>query len=125
MIASKDNYMIEQNVACAKAYYHAINDKKILEIEKYLDSNIQLIGPMSSLTGKEVMLDALREYMKSLTSLTICAAFGSSDQVVIIYDVECPAPVGIVRAASFMMFKDNLISRIELLYDPRPFFVKN
>ncbi|KJV58176.1 hypothetical protein RFEPED_0551 [Rickettsia felis str. Pedreira] len=36
-------------------------------------------------------------------------------------DFDCPEPIGIFRGASLLSFNENLISRIELFYDARPF----
>ena len=37
------------------------------------------------------------------------------------YDFMFPEPIGKLRAAVLMEFKDQLISKIELFYDGRPF----
>lgn len=35
------------------------------------------------------------------------------------FDINFPAPIGVVRSAVLMSFKDNLIHRNEMFYDPR------
>jgi hypothetical protein len=37
------------------------------------------------------------------------------------YEADFGDPYGIVRSAALITCKDNLIARIELFFDPRPF----
>jgi hypothetical protein len=37
------------------------------------------------------------------------------------YDLDCLAPIGVLRVAALIKFEDDLISRIELFFDARPF----
>jgi hypothetical protein len=117
----KVSFMPEQNVITAKAYYQAINHRNVAEAEKYLNTNVLYIGPLGETTGKEAVVDAIKEFITIFKSLTIRAACGSGDQVMLAYDLDCPAPIGIIRTAVLMTFKDNLISRVELFFDARPF----
>jgi hypothetical protein len=43
---------------------------------------------------------------------------------VIVYDLECQPPVNVFSAVALLTFKNNLISKIELFYDARPFNIK-
>ena len=49
---------------------------------------------------------------------------GSDDKVMLVIDLDCPAPIGLFRAAALMAFEDNLIIRNELFYDARPLMNK-
>ena len=112
--------MVQNNIISAQAYYQTMNNKNLSGMAKHLHPDAQLIGPMSETRGKEAILDAAKGFMASFKTLTIRTAFGSDNQVVLIYNLECPAPIGIIRAAALMTFKDGLIIRNELFYDTRP-----
>jgi hypothetical protein len=47
--------------------------------------------------------------------------FGSESQAMLTYDADFGEPIGICRTAVLMAFRDDLIERIELFYDARPF----
>lgn len=111
-----------KNVAIAKAYYLAVNNKNITEVEKYLHPNIQLISPLTHITGKELVLNAVKGYMTALKSLNVRTVCGSEDQVMLVYDYDLSStPDSSLRAAVLMNFTDDLIARIELFFDARPF----
>ncbi len=113
--------MSEKNLATAKAYYLAVNNKNLSDVEKNLHSNVQLVSPFANIEGKELVLNAVKGFMTIFNTLTIRAECGSGDQVMLVYDLDCPAPIGFVRTAVLMNFKDNLIARIELFFYARPF----
>ena len=48
----------ERNVAFAEAYYTAMNNRDAARIASYLHSDIQFIGPMATLAGKDAVLEA-------------------------------------------------------------------
>lgn len=62
--------------------------------------------------------------MNVFNALTIRVATSSQDKAMIAFDLECPAPIGTVHAAAFMIIKNGLIVRSELFYDARPFVQK-
>lgn len=113
--------MTEKNITSAKAYYQAISNKNLVEAEKYLDTNVHFIGPMAEMTGKESVVNAIKGFMTLFKTLTVRAACDSEDQVMLAYDLECPAPFGFIRGAVLLTFKNDLIVRYELFYDARPF----
>lgn len=114
--------MIEHNTTLATNYYRAVNDKNFAEIEKFLHPNIQLIGPMGEITGKENVFGAVKRFLNAFNTLTIRTVFSSQDQALLIYELDCPEPIGYFRgAAALMTLKDGLIVRLELFFDPRPF----
>jgi hypothetical protein len=41
--------------------------------------------------------------------------------VMLAYDLDCPAPIGLFRGAVLLTFQEGLIMRYELFYDARPF----
>ncbi len=113
--------LIKENTPRAEAYYESVGNKEMAGAERYLHPDVQLIGPLAEMTGKEAVLKAVKGFLTIFKSLTIRAKFGSGDQVMIAYDLDCPAPVGNFRAAVLLTFRDDLIARLELFYDGRPF----
>lgn len=113
--------MAINNIAIAQAYYTAIGEKNIENAEKYLHPHVQFISPFATITGKEGVLKAVRGFTTIFKSLTIRAKFGSDDQAMLVYDIDCPTINGTFSGASLMTFQDDLIAKVELFYDPRPF----
>jgi hypothetical protein len=115
----------DSNVNIAEAYYNAMGDKNIEAAGDHLHPDVRFIAPFGNLTGKQAVLSAAKNFVANFNALTIRSKFGSPHQVMLAYDLDCPAPVGIVRTAALMTFKDDLIARIELFYDARPFETKS
>ncbi len=116
--------MSRKNITIARDYYVAVNNKDLTTVEQCLHPDIHFISPFANIVGKESMLNAVKRFMTIFNTLTIQTECGSEDQVMLIYDLDCPAPIGFLRTAVLMHFKDNLIVRLELFFDARP-FVKN
>ena len=113
--------MAEKNVSSAEAYYRAMNDKDATGVAEHLHPDIQFIGPMATLAGKDAVLQAAKGFMSLAKEIRIRAKLGSEDQVMLTYDGDFGEPIGICRTAVWMTFKDDLIGRIELFFDARPF----
>lgn len=111
--------MTQKNIAIAQAYYEAMDNKDIASLEGYLHPDIILISPMDSLVGKEAVLKAAKQFMPYFKSFKIRAKCGADDYVMLACDVEYPAPVGILKTAVLMTFKDGLIYRNEIFFDAR------
>lgn len=105
----------------AEAYYKAISEKKMDVLEKYLHPEVEFIGPLAESKGKEAILEATKRFAAFFKTLTIRSKFGTEDQAMIIYEVAFPEPIGNLRSASLMTFQKDLITKIELFYDARPF----
>jgi len=112
------------NLASAVAYYTAMHNKDLAGVGQCLHPNVHFQGPLANLAGKELVLEAAKHFMSAFKSLTIRAKFESENQVMLAYDLDCPEPIGLFRAAALMTFTDGLISRLELFYDARPFEAK-
>jgi ketosteroid isomerase-like protein len=113
--------MNTSNVNTAQAYYTAMSAKNVAQMEQYLHEDVQLISPFGKSVGKMAVIDAVKKFTSYFEKLTIQAPFGSDDQAVVVYDVSFAQPIGNVRSASYMTFKDGRIKNIELLFDARPF----
>ena len=111
----------ERNVASAEAYYKAMNDKDLATVARHLHPDVQFIGPMANLAGKEAVLEAAKRFISFINGIRIRARFGSEDQAMLTYDANFGEPIGICRTAVLMTFKDDLIARLELFFDARPF----
>jgi ketosteroid isomerase-like protein len=118
---TKEIKMSEKNAAIAEAYYTACGAKNIADMGKYLHPNVQFLAPLAELTGKEAVLEAAERLLAFFKSLKIRTTFGSENQAMVVFDLECPAPVGICRSATLMTIENGLITRMELFYDARPF----
>jgi len=111
----------ERNVASAESYYQAMRNKDLAGVARHLHPDVQFIGPMANLAGKEAVLEAAKRFTSLINGIRIHAKFGSEDQAMLTYDADLAEPIGICRTAVLMTFKDGLIARIELFYDARPF----
>lgn len=113
--------MHQDNIEIAEAYYTALGKKNISELEKFYHPKVVFIGPMATLSGKEAVFQAAKDFTTFFNTLTIRTKFGSADQAMIVYDLDFPLPIGPLSASVLMLFEDGLISKFELFYDARPF----
>lgn len=113
--------MSEKNVATAIAYYQAMDNKDLSALEKHLHPEVRLIGPLADITGKDAVLNSVKHLMALFNKLRVRTQFGAGDRVMLAYDIDFPAPIGISRAAVLLTFQDDLIIRYELFFDARPF----
>ncbi|MEI8295388.1 MAG: nuclear transport factor 2 family protein [Alphaproteobacteria bacterium] len=113
--------MPESGLASVEAYYQAMHNKSISGMAEYLHPDVRFVGPLAQISGKEAVLEAVERLMPFFSTITIRAKFGSTDQTMVAYDLNCSEPIGILRVAALMKFDDGLISRIELFFDARPF----
>lgn len=112
--------MTQNNLAIAKAFYTAFGAKNLEVMEKYLHPDVHLTTPFAKLQGKEAYLEAAKNFMAFFNALTIRATFAEGDQAMIVYDLDCPAPIGKVPGAALMTFYEGLIIRNELFHDTSP-----
>jgi len=112
---------MENTTKKALAYYAAMEQKDIATLQQHLHDDVLLISPLAQVPGKQAVVKAAEKFTHIFDALTIRASFGSEDQAMVAFDLECPDPIGTFRAATLFSFKDNLIARIELFYDARPF----
>ena len=113
--------MNQKNISIAEAYYTAMGEKNIAGMEKYLHPAIEFFSPYGQTSGKEAVLASVKGMFSIFTTLTIRAKFGSDDQAMLACDYEFAAPIGIVPTAILITLKDDLIIRIQLYFDARPF----
>lgn len=109
------------NFNLAESYYNAMLAKDFDKMADYLHNNVQFIGPLAEMHGKDAVVTAAKNFGGILQDIQIRSRFASHDQIMLAYDMVVPAPIGKFRAAALMEFTDRLISKIELFYDASPF----
>src|SRR5690348_15901645 len=105
----------------AENYYQAINGKNLKEVQKYWHPEVKLISPLSGEAQAGSIAGAVARFMDSFTSIAIRSKFHEGNQVMLVIDVEYPQPIGKLRSAVQITFKDSLIASIELFHDTKPF----
>lgn len=113
--------MSDKNLASAEAYYKAMSDKDLSGMAQNVHADVRFLGPLGEMVGKEVFIEAVGQFMSLYDKISLRAKFAAGDQVMVAYDLICPEPSGVFRVAALITFKDNLIYRIELFFDARPF----
>ena len=103
----------------AVAYYTALGEKNFEKVKECLHPDIQFTDPQETVMGRETVLQAAESFARVFKTLTIRAQFGSENHAMIVYEVEIPGLSKKLQAASFLGFKDDLISKIELFYDTK------
>ncbi len=58
--------------------------------------------------------------MTFFNALTIRTTFSEGDQAMIVYDLDCPAPIGKVSGAALITFQEGLLIKNELFHDTSP-----
>lgn len=107
--------------AVAVGYYLALSAKDMKGVEKHIHPDIEFIAPLARVTGKKAMLEGVQNFMSFFNQLTIRAKFCTGDQAMIVYEVDCPKPVGNLPSAALIEVKEGLIRKLELFYDASPF----
>ena len=111
----------DNNLKSAENYYNSMLVKDFDKMASYLHDNIHFIGPLAEMHGKEAIVLAAKNLSQILGDIQIRSKFAHENQIMFVYDFMFPAPIGKLRAALLMEFTNQLISKIELFYDGRPF----
>ena len=110
------------NLKTALNYYQAVSNRNIATAAHYLHDEITLKSPLTTQHGKQAVLNALKGFCSFFVTLTIeTSCSNTNNQIMLTYTLECPQPVGLLRAAGLLTFKDDLIVSIELFFDARKF----
>lgn len=115
------NSKSDNNLKVAESYYSAMLKKDFDTMSSYLDENIHFIGPLAEMHGKDSVVSAAKNLSQILQDIHIRSKFSENNQIMFTYDFKFPEPIGKLRAAVLMEFTNQLISKIELFYDGRPF----
>lgn len=111
----------DHNLKVAMNYYSAMLKKDFDRMSSYLHENVHFIGPLAEMQGRDTVVSAAKNLSQILGDIKIRSKFAHQNQIMFAYDFMFPEPIGKLRAAVLMEFKDQLISKIELFYDGRPF----
>ncbi len=101
----------------AKEYYQTIGAKNIEAMKPYLHDEVTFSSPMTTLQGKEAVVEATRHFMNAFTSLSIRGELSSDKEAMIVYDTDIPGVSSTFPGASLLTFKQGLIIKIELFHD--------
>lgn len=112
--------MNQKNLLAAVSYYEAMNNQDLAQIAKLLDDEVEFIGPLAQFSGKDKVLLAAKGYFSLLNSVSIKEKFEDGHQAILVYEMDVKE-IGKFRAVTLFTFKDELITRLELFYDARPF----
>jgi len=86
-----------------------------------LHPDIHFVAPMGESTGKEAVLEAVKRFLTVIKKIEIREKFGYDDKVMLVYDLIYGESSTLCRTAVLMNFENNLILKLELFYDARPF----
>ena len=81
--------MTNTNINIAEKYYKAMDKKDINELASYLHPTVKFSSPFAEINGKEAMVEALKAFLNFFNAVKIRAKFGSGDQVMLAYAIEC------------------------------------
>lgn len=109
------------NLKSAESYYNAMLAKDFDKMASFLHDKVHFIGPLAEMRGKDAVVTAAKNFSAILKDIQIRSRFSSGNQIMFAYDMVVPTPIGKFRAAVLMEFTNQLISKIELFYDARPF----
>lgn len=118
------NYEDKKHLKVAESYYAAMLKKDFDVMASYLHKDVLLISPLSEVHGKENVVAAAKNLSAILQDIQIRGKFSAGSQVMFAYDFMFPEPILKLRSAGLIEFTDELISKIELFYDGRPFVEK-
>lgn len=116
-----NTYVNSDNLTIAETYYNQMLQGNFVAMEKCLHPDVLFIGPLAKMNGKDAVISAAKNLCQILSDIKIRSKFVSGNQIMFAYDFIFPKPIGKLRAAVLMEFTDQLISKIELFYDGRPF----
>lgn len=111
----------DNSLKSAENYYNAMLAKDFDKMAGYLHDNVHFIGPLAEMHSKEAVVSAAKNFAGILQDIQIRSRFAADNQIMFAYDMLVPTPIGKFRAAVLMEFTNQLISKIELFYDGRPF----
>ena len=60
-----------ENIDKAVSYYQAMLDKKLDIVESYLSHEVEFIGPIATMQGRDGVFEAAKRFADSLISLEI------------------------------------------------------
>lgn len=108
-----------ENLELGLAFFKAFAEKDLNKVAQYVDPNIHFLHPLMETKGKDTYLKHIEQVMKLFTTFTVREKFEAGNQAIIVHELHCPPPVGIIKAVALFTFKNKLITRFEVFFDPR------
>lgn len=87
----------------------------------FLHEDVQLITPLSKLSGKQAYSEAVGNFVGVVQNYVIRAVFEVGEEAFVIYDLECEKPIGIIPSSALLTFQDGRIINNELFHDTNLF----
>ena len=112
---------VDENIAAGEAYYRAFAARDAAGITKHLHPQVHLKNPLAEVSGRDAVVEAAKRLFPMVEKIEVRQRFGAGDRIVLIYDMTCAAPIGVVHTAAAMHFRDGLIADIDLFLDATPF----
>lgn len=109
------------HLTTTEMYYQHMLHKDFATMAACLHPEVHFISPLAELSGKTAVVEAAKNLSAILSDIHIRAKFSYDNQVMLAYDFMFPEPIGKLRAAGLITFTHQLITKIELFYDGRPF----
>jgi ketosteroid isomerase-like protein len=78
-------------------------------------------GPLSESTGREAFVAGVERMLPVLREHRLRSAVTDGNDAMFVYDFVCVDPIGACRTAERVAIEDNLITDVEVFFDPRPF----
>jgi len=113
--------MNDKNLASAEAYYTAMKAKDLPLMATYLHRDVHFLGAFAKLAGKDAVIKGYEGLFAGILDINVRAKMSAADRVMLVYDLKFKEPIGNVRTAALLSFKDNLIADIEVFFDGRAF----
>ncbi len=111
----------EQNLEVALHYYRYLLDKNFEAMENCVHPAVSFLSPLAEMSGRAAVMSSAKNLSQTLQDIEIRAKFAMDNRIMLAYDFIFPEPILKLRAAVLMEFKDQLIAKIELFFDGRPF----
>ncbi len=118
------NKTIQNNIEIAESYYKNMLEKNFDDMAACLHEDVRFISPFADISDKARLVESAKKVSDILSNVQIREKFSSDNTAMLAYDFTFTNPAIKLRTAVLMEFKNNLISKIELFYDGRPFEIK-
>lgn len=105
----------------ARDYYEAMGKKDLDALASMLDEGVEFKAPLGKASGKEALLESTQNFMKIFDQMKIVHVMAEGEQAIVVYDVQCNEPIGLVRSVALMKIREGLVTDVQLIYDTRPF----
>jgi hypothetical protein len=104
-----------------EAYFNAWTSKKTDEAYALLADDLQFSGPNATYHSAKEFRPGLNGFAAMTKWAKIVDLLVDGDRVAMLYDCELPAPVGVLRIASFFRVKNNKICSYDTRFDSTEF----